>query len=412
MKSQVTEAIVLAGGFGTRLQHVVSDVPKPMAPINNIPFLTILLDKLQNAGIKHVILSTGYKHETIANYFGSQYGSLKITYSQEFEPLFTGGAITLALSQVKSDNVFVLNGDTLFDIDFESFQTFHLTKKSGLSIALRPIADVERYGTVQTDKNQRVIGFCEKGKESGPGLINGGIYLINKALFIRNKFQPKFSFEQEVLEKLFTQEAFYGMEFNAYFIDIGIPEDYFKAQRDFASPAKKRFLFLDRDGVINRHLVDDYVKSLDDFEFIPGVLEALPKLARHFEKIIIVSNQQGIGKGLFSKTDLEQIHEFMCKQITSSGGRVDKIYVCSDLVETNSVNRKPNIGMAQQAQRDFPEIKFEESVMVGDSVSDLEFGRNAGIQTIFISKGEKIPATVTNFTPHIYTNLLAFANTL
>jgi len=408
MNPAVTEAIILAGGFGTRLQHIVNDVPKPMAPINDKPFLTILLNKLAIAGIKHVVLSTGYKHENIASYFGNKYKSLDITYSQETTPLFTGGAITLALSKINSENVFVLNGDTFFDIDFAAFQKFHFQKQTNLSIALRPVENIERYGAVKIDEQQKITGFSEKGANHGKGIINGGIYLINRKLFDHCSLMDKFSFEKEILEKEFMKQPFYGMEFNAYFIDIGIPEDYFKAQRHFELLENKRFLFLDRDGVINRHLCGNYVKNPNEFEFLPGVLKAFPFLAAKFNRIIIVSNQQGVGKGIFSTDDLEQIHHYMMQQIIAMGGRIDGIYICPDLVEANSPNRKPQIGMALQAQHDFPEIDFNQAIMVGDALSDLEFGSNAGMQTVFLNYDESTPLQVFNHTPYVFYDLQAF----
>lgn len=229
---KTTEAIILAGGFGTRLQHIVSDVPKPMANINGVPFLVFLLKKLQAVGISHVILSTGYLHEKIEHYFGSDFENVKITYSQETCPLGTGGAIQFALSKTKTDNILVLNGDTLFDIDFEKFDTFYQEKKTKLIVALRKEKDVSRYGTVQIDENEKIIGFIEKNANSGEGFINGGIYLLNKKL-LKNEELKTFSFEKEILEKQYLNKDFFALPFDSYFIDIGVPKDYARAQMEF-----------------------------------------------------------------------------------------------------------------------------------------------------------------------------------
>jgi len=147
-------------------------------------------------------------------------------------------------------------------------------------------------------------------------------------------------------------------------------------------------LFLDRDGVINKHLLGDYVKTIDEMEFLPQSLEALKILAPFFKHIIIVSNQRGVGKGVMSLNDLDIIHTFMQQKIDAIGGRIDKIYCCTDLDE-NSPNRKPNIGMAIQAKTDFPDIVFKQSIMVGDSLFDMLFARNAGMYAILINKEEK-----------------------
>ena len=143
-------------------------------------------------------------------------------------------------------------------------------------------------------------------------------------------------------------------------------------------------LFLDRDGVINVRLIDDYVKNLEEFEFLPGVLDAFKIFAEKFGRIIIVTNQQGVGKGLMTLKDVEIVHDFMVKEIEKQQGRVDKIYVCPQLKSDPDNFRKPSPRMAYMAQHDFPEIDFDKSVMIGDSNSDIEFGKNTGMYTILI----------------------------
>lgn len=144
-------------------------------------------------------------------------------------------------------------------------------------------------------------------------------------------------------------------------------------------------VFLDRDGVINRRLENDYVKTLAEFEFLEGVPEAVKILANLFGKVIVVTNQQGIGKGLYSENDLNIIHHYMTDEIEKHEGRFDKVYFSSHLASDNHHWRKPGIGMALQAKEDFPEIDFTKSVMVGDSLSDMQFGKNVGMKTVFIS---------------------------
>ena len=143
-------------------------------------------------------------------------------------------------------------------------------------------------------------------------------------------------------------------------------------------------LFLDRDGVINTRLVDDYVKNINEFEFMPGVLDAFRIFAEKFGKIIIVTNQQGVGKGLMTMQDVESVHKFMLKEIENQKGRVDAIYVCPQLKSDPDNFRKPSPKMAYMAQHDFPEIDLDKSIMIGDMNSDLEFGKNCGMYTVFI----------------------------
>jgi D-glycero-alpha-D-manno-heptose 1-phosphate guanylyltransferase len=223
-------AVILAGGFGTRLKSVVSDLPKPMAPVNNIPFLTYLLNLLVKYGYDKVILAAGYKYEIIESYFGSQYKNIKLIYSIENEPLGTGGAISAATEFIDSDFFTVLNGDTFFDIDFGRMEEKFLKFKSGLMVALKPMTSFDRYGTVEI-KDERILSFNEK-KYCKNGLINGGVYVISKEWLDRYSPGKKYSFEKDILEKVIGNEIIDYYISDSYFIDIGIPEDYQRAAEE------------------------------------------------------------------------------------------------------------------------------------------------------------------------------------
>lgn len=151
-------------------------------------------------------------------------------------------------------------------------------------------------------------------------------------------------------------------------------------------------LFLDRDGVINKRIVDDYVKKWDEFEFNDGVIDAIKKFKSVFGTIVVVTNQQGIGKGIMHAEDLELIHKNMIYELSYFGGKIDKVYYSPFLASENHPTRKPAIGMALQAKKDFPAIDFSKSIMVGDSGSDIEFGKNAGMKTVFIGEHNKYNA--------------------
>ena len=204
-----------------------------MAPVNGRPFLTYVLDYLIDYHYTRVVLSVGYLHEKVEEYFGNAYQSLEIAYAVETEPLGTGGGIAYAMSFCKSDNVLVLNGDTLFKADLSALERFHTDSHGALSIVLRHVADTSRYGSVSTDKNGRILQFTEKNNATGEGDINGGIYLINKELLQKISLPQKFSFEKDLMEKFVREMPFYAMRSDGYFIDIGIPEDYARAQREF-----------------------------------------------------------------------------------------------------------------------------------------------------------------------------------
>ena len=222
------EVIILAGGLGTRLRSVVSNVPKPMAPIGNRPFLEILMDHLLKYGTTLIVLSTGYLHEKIERHFGSAYKGVALTYAVEDEPLGTGGGIRNAVAMCDEDNIVVVNGDTLFSIDYDELANFHQRHQSRLSVVLRQVDDVSRYGSVQTDCADRINRFTEKGCSGGFGTINGGIYMMHRSLIEEFAAGRKFSFEKDILQSRYVDEPFYGYTSGAFFLDIGIPEDYLK----------------------------------------------------------------------------------------------------------------------------------------------------------------------------------------
>lgn len=156
------EAIVLAGGFGTRLMHVVSDVPKPMAPVCGKPFLQYILDDLANKGVDRVVLAVGYKRESIEEHFGLTYAGMELVYSSEDKPLFTGGAIRQAMGHILGKRAFVVNGDTYFDVALDEMEHVHVCSGAVLTIAVKPMRGFDRYGTVCTDENRRVTAFWRR----------------------------------------------------------------------------------------------------------------------------------------------------------------------------------------------------------------------------------------------------------
>lgn len=225
------EAIILAGGFGSRLQGVVKDVPKPMADINGKPFLSFIMDYLIEQDVNKVLLSVGYKHEIIMSHFGSRYKGITIQYVIEGLPLGTGGAVKTALQHVGSEQALVINGDTLFRLDLNGMMIFHHNHSADLTIAVKPMKNIDRYGTLMLDET-RIIGFQEKTFKK-IGYINGGVYILNKKIFnLMPQYQKSFSFEIDLLENVNVKLKAYGFISDTYFIDIGIPEDYERAKKE------------------------------------------------------------------------------------------------------------------------------------------------------------------------------------
>ncbi len=226
----IREAIILAGGLGTRLKETIPDMPKPMAPIGGKPFLWYVMEYLHQSGIRKVIMSVGHKHETIVSHFGNRYKETKIDYAIETEPLGTGGGIRHALSYVKDSEVAIINGDTFFPVPLAEMHDYHKRTKAHLTVALKPMEDYERYGTVVVEEG-RIIRFEEK-KPTEYGHINGGIYIARKHLFKDCRLDHVFSFENDFLSKETHRLHFAGYPCDQYFIDIGIPEDYERAMQE------------------------------------------------------------------------------------------------------------------------------------------------------------------------------------
>lgn len=219
------EAIILAGGFGTRLRTVVQDVPKPMAPVCGKPFLEYILKYLKKNGVKRAILAVGYLHEVIEEYFKDSFDGIELVYSLEDYPLGTGGCIKKALSLAKEDDIYIINGDTFFDVDLKKME-------GDIQIACKYLENFSRYGKILINEEGIIESFEEK-KENQTGYINGGIYKFKKSIFDGYDLEEKFSLEIDFFQKYMNKLNIKAYLSNDYFIDIGIPEDYLKANEDF-----------------------------------------------------------------------------------------------------------------------------------------------------------------------------------
>jgi D-glycero-alpha-D-manno-heptose 1-phosphate guanylyltransferase len=228
---KIKEAIILAGGLGTRLRSTVPDLPKCMAPVAGEPFLFYVIDYYLSHGIEKFIFSLGYMHEHIESFLRKKLTSLQYESVIEDEPLGTGGAIKFACTKASCKNVLTLNGDTFFKIDVHALAQFHHDSKSDCTLALKPMKDFNRYGVVELNADSSINSFHEK-KEYKQGLINGGVYCLNVDSFISENLPRKFSFEKDYLESPYPGRRMFGCVQDKYFIDIGIPEDFTRAQTE------------------------------------------------------------------------------------------------------------------------------------------------------------------------------------
>jgi D-glycero-alpha-D-manno-heptose 1-phosphate guanylyltransferase len=230
------KAIVLCGGLGTRLGLLTKEMPKPLLTVAGRPFIAHVLDRLTQAGITGLVLAAGFQWTKLRDYIGSEWNGIPVKYSVESDALGTGGAIKYALSNLEVHESLIVNGDTLFDIDIPKFLYFANATPALACIALRKVEDCSRYGRVTVDANGRILSFGEKEQHSA-GLINGGVYYLRSSALDSISLKS-FSFETAFLQEKHSSESIFGMAFDDYFIDIGIPADLHRAQTELLTLKK------------------------------------------------------------------------------------------------------------------------------------------------------------------------------
>ena len=377
------KVIILAGGLGTRLRSVINDVPKPMADINGTPFLEILMENMLHYGAEEFVLCVSYLREKIISYFGAAYKGVPIRYSVEEEPLGTGGALKQAFDKFGLESALVINGDTFVQMDYAAF--YNKYSKNILSVALKNVENAARYGLVDTD-GKHILQFHEKTEQDKAGLVNAGVYCLNKNIRQYAPQKQAFSFEKEILEKHVKEiQAGYAIA-DDYFIDIGIPESYKRACRELKyhiGNNKQKALFLDRDGVIN---VDKHhVYKIEDCEFVEGIFDLCREAKSKGYLLIVITNQAGIAKGIYTEEDYFKFRDYVHQEFAKQGCPIDAEYYCPyhkeaviEKYRKESPDRKPNPGMIFRAATDW-NIDLTQSILIGDKESDIEAGKTAGV---------------------------------
>ena len=371
------QAVILAGGFGTRLSHVVKDVPKPMAPIADVPFLDYLYHQLSDQGFDDFIMLTGYKAEVIENYF-SRFNNVRFIH--EDHPLGTGGALLNAYEHL--DHQFLLlNGDTFFDADFSLLLKYkkEQIKAPTILMALRYSEDLSRYGFVSIDREYNVQAFIEKGQlpeNQIDGYINAGTYLIDKAILTRYYDQfhdQQISLETELFPQFIADHLFKAIPLGGFFIDIGIPEDYKRAQTLIPraiKQQKKPTLFIDKDGT----LIEDhgYVHG-KNIEPIASTIQIVKDYYDKGYQLVMITNQAGVAKGKFIEKEMHENIEATLNFYKSQNLCFDHVEYCTyceeatiELYKKKSYARKPEPGMILRACEVLP-IDLSRSVMIGDN---------------------------------------------
>lgn len=378
--------LILAGGLGTRLSAVIKDVPKPMAPIAGRPFLEYQIEFLKRQGFREFTLLIGHLSHIIQEHFGTgeKFG-VHIEYSVEHEPLGTGGAIRQAMESSTAQSFLVLNGDSLFTADYLRFLKF---AKPPVSLALKYTSDLSRFGSVKIDSNYTVTGFFEKSDASKDGYINAGAYYLTRDA-LKLMPQGKFSFETQVLTPLSKGENVLGIPCGGLFVDIGTPESFAWSQDhlpDWLKQTPKPCLFVDRDGILVEH--KHYLHKIDEAVMIPTTTEILKCAKENGWWIVVVTNQSGVGRGVFTLQDCELLNAHIDAELTKGGGKPD-VWECSydhptealGEYKRDSLRRKPKPGMLLEACEKLP-IDLSRSLMIGDNSTDqIEL---PGLRTILV----------------------------
>jgi D,D-heptose 1,7-bisphosphate phosphatase len=384
MSGVIRQAVVLVGGRGTRLNTLTVDTPKPLLCVTEgLRFLDLLLRNVARQGFVDIVLLAGHLGEQIrAQYDGQMILSSRIRVLVEPEPLGTAGALMFA-RDILADRFLMMNGDSLFDINMRAFAADAIAHKAVATLALRRVANPGSYGTVEL-KNDRVTAFREKDYNTvGTQLINGGIYLLDKAILHRITSLPA-SIEKDVFPLLVREGTVRGLEFRGYFLDIGTPETLEQGRRELIGVVRRPAAFLDRDGVIN---VDkNYVHRPDQIFWVDGALAAIRRLNDSGFYVFVVTNQAGVARGYYPEAMVRALHAWMSDRFAEQGAYADDFYyspfhseAVSDAYRVQDhPDRKPNPGMLLRAMREWP-VDVGRSFLVGDQPSDIDAARRAGI---------------------------------
>lgn len=369
----VAQAVFLVGGLGSRLGDLTRDRPKPMLDVGGRPFLDYLVENARRHGLDRIVLLSGYRSEIVEAHFA---GDPNVTIIREPAPAGTGGALARAADRL-DEQFFLFNGDTLFDFNLLTL----VPSFDGIArLALRAEAPGRRSGWVALD-GERVCAF--HGPQTGPGgPVNAGVYLMSRKILEHLGSAPV-SLEADVFPQLAARGALSARLADGYFIDIGIPADYARAQSEVPARRRRPALFLDRDGVLNTDT--GYPYRADQIEWIEGAAEAV-KLANDAGfYVFVVTNQAGVARGFFGEDDVRALHAWMGAELQKHGAHIDRFEYCPTHPEgriaaytRQDERRKPAPGMIAGLMDDFP-VDAARSFLVGDKDSDVAAAEAAGL---------------------------------
>lgn len=418
------KVVIMAGGKGTRMLSIASDIPKPMIPIEGRPVLEREIECLCEQGFTDILITVGHLGNVIMDYFGNglKFG-VHITYYFEKKSLGNAGALFQVKDQL-TDDFLLLNADAMFDIDFNRFVQYHKTHDAVATLFTHPNSHPYDSGVIIADEHMAVRKWLAKEDERPEyfkNRVNAGLHVLNKKILEQTVEGGKIDLDRQLLKPLAGTGQMYCYDSPEYVKDMGTPERYYAVCKDFANgivkarnlKKRQKAIFLDRDGTINEYV--GFLTDIKEFHLLDGVAEAIRKINASGYLAIVVTNQPIIARGEVSFTELQEIHNKMETLLGAEGAYIDAIYFCphhpdkgfeGERVEykISCDCRKPKPGMLLKAAEDF-NIDLSRSWMVGDGKNDVEAGKNAGCKTVLIG-------TEDYGQDRKVSSLFAFANTI
>lgn len=407
------KTVIMAGGKGTRISSVASDIPKPMIKIENRPILEHEIECLREQGFTDIILTIGHLGSVIMDYFGDGSGVSKTTgkpfgvqieYYVENEPLGNAGAL-FQLKNKLTEDFLLINGDLVFDVDFQRFVQFHRERGGLATLFTHPNSHPFDSSLIITDKKGSVQQWLSKD-EPWPlyyrNRVNAGLHVISPEVLKEKQLTSKVDLDRQILKPLAGIGNMFAYDSPEYVKDMGTPERYKSVCQDFSRgkvqaknlKRKQKAIFIDRDGTINRY--SGFLKNIEEFVLLPGIAEAVKRINESGFLAIVITNQPVVARGEVTFTELQEIHNKMETLLAQEGAYLDAIYFCphhphggyaGEIKELKfKCNcRKPKPGMLLKAAEDF-NIDLKQSWMIGDGENDVRAGKSAGCNTAFLSE--------------------------
>ncbi|MGM9879731.1 MAG: HAD-IIIA family hydrolase [Bacilli bacterium] len=401
--------VIMAGGKGTRISSIASDIPKPMIPINGKPVLEHEIECLKSQGLKDIIITVSHLGQTIIDYFGdgAKFG-VNIDYYFEKEPLGNAGAL-FKIKEKLSDTFLLLNADAIFDIDFNRFIKYHFEKGALATLFTHPNSHPYDSGLIITDKENKVVKWLTKEDDRPEwykNRVNAGLHVIDKKILDVDINTPKIDLDRQILKPLSGTGKMFAYDSPEYVKDMGTPERYYKVIEDFTNGVvksrnlsnKQKAIFLDRDGTLNKYV--GFLTNIDDLQLLEGTSKAIKKINESKYLAIVITNQPVVARGEVTFDELNEIHNKLETLLGKEGAYLDAIYYCPHHPHSGYEGevkelkfdcecRKPKPGLILQAAKDF-NIDLSNSFMIGDSESDVLCGNNAGCKSILIDERKSL----------------------